>query len=117
VPNAERDRVIHCLEALLEADQDLRRRIRANEVLIRQSIREMKKGSTVAATMASANAGFGRESVNEALDVLTRARHQLRLAVTAAGLSEGMSIGDLGRAWGISRQLASRFAKEAREGP
>lgn len=114
MPKAERDRVIRSLEALIEADEDIRRRIRANEVLLRRSIRELRKGSSIAETMEAAHTGFGRQSVNEGLDALTAARHELRLAVTAAGIAEGMSIGDLGRAWGISRQLASRFAREAR---
>jgi transposase-like protein len=41
-------------------------------------------------------------------------RHRLRISITAAGLEEGMSIGDIGRAFGVSRQLAARFAKEVR---
>jgi hypothetical protein len=42
-------------------------------------------------------------------------RHQARTAAFALGLAEGLSIGELGRLYGISRQLAQRFAKEARE--
>ena len=57
-----------------------------------------------------------RQQLNDALEALERGRHQVRLALTAAGFEEGMSIGDSGRAWGISRQLAARFAKEVRGG-
>ena len=49
------------------------------------------------------------------LDELERARHRVRQAVFALGLSEGMSIGDLGRLYGFSRQLAARIAREVRE--
>lgn len=49
------------------------------------------------------------------LDVLERARHRTRTAVFALGLSEGMSIGELGRLYGFSRQLAARVAREVRE--
>lgn len=110
----DRDRVVESLRNLLEIDQDVRSRLRANEAVIRRAIKELEKGSTIAETMAVSNVGFGRHAVNEGLDALTLARHELRLAITVAGLKEGMTIGELGRAWGISRQLASRFAKEAR---
>jgi hypothetical protein len=47
---------------------------------------------------------------------LEEARHRARTASFAMGLSEGLSIGELGRVYGFSRQLAQRFAKEARQG-
>lgn len=49
------------------------------------------------------------------LDTLERARHRVRTGVFALGLSEGMSIGELSRLYGFSRQLAARVAKEVRE--
>lgn len=49
------------------------------------------------------------------LDELERARHRVRQAVFALGLTEGMTIGDLGRLYGFSRQLAARIAREVRE--
>ena len=49
------------------------------------------------------------------LDELERARHRVRKAVFALGLSEGMTIGDLGRLYGFSRQLAARIAREIRD--
>ena len=51
------------------------------------------------------------------LDELERARHRVRTAVFALGLSEGMSIGELGRLYGFSKQLAARVAREARDSP
>lgn len=41
-------------------------------------------------------------------------RHRSRLSLIGAHLAEGQSIGDIGRAWGFSRQLASAYAREAR---
>ena len=49
------------------------------------------------------------------LDDLERARHRVRTAVFALGLAEGMTIGQLGRLYGFSRQLAARIAAEVRE--
>ena len=55
-----------------------------------------------------------RHSLTESIEQLESARHQSRLSLVAVGLREGMTIGDFGRIWGISRQLASRYAREAR---
>lgn len=52
--------------------------------------------------------------VTKQLDELERARHRVRTAVFALGLSEGMTIGQLGRLYGFSRQLAARIAAEVR---
>ena len=42
------------------------------------------------------------------------ARHNMRLAVFQILVSEQMSIGEISRRWGISRQLASRLLRDAR---
>ena len=42
-----------------------------------------------------------------------RHRHSTRITLTAAALEEGMTIGQIARAWGFSRQLAARYAREA----
>jgi transposase-like protein len=110
-----RDRVVGSIERLLEVDREVRKRIQENEAILRRALKEFVKGTPVAEAMDKSQAGFGRQRVNEALDALTEARHEFRLAITVAGLEEGMSIGELGRAWGISRQLASQYAKEARD--
>jgi hypothetical protein len=51
--------------------------------------------------------------MTDALDQFERLRHRSRLSLVVAGLDEGMTIGQFGRAWGFSRQLAARYAKEA----
>jgi hypothetical protein len=55
-----------------------------------------------------------RHSLTGSIEQLESARHQSRLSLVAVGLREGMTIGDFGRIWGISRQLASRYAREGR---
>jgi hypothetical protein len=48
------------------------------------------------------------------LKELEVARHQARTAAFVLGLADGLSIGQIARLFGISRQRAQRFAKEAR---
>ena len=55
-----------------------------------------------------------RLRMTDMLNAFDECRHRLRISITAAGLEEGMTIGAIGRAFGVSRQLAARFAKEVR---
>lgn len=54
-----------------------------------------------------------RATANEALNAVIQARHEVRVRVVRAGLDEGMTIGELARQFNFSRQLGSRYAKEA----
>ena len=55
--------------------------------------------------------------VTEALVRFAAARHQVRLAMFELGREQGVSIAEVGRQLGLSRQLASRLAKEAKGPP
>ena len=55
-----------------------------------------------------------RNDTHDSLIAFQRARHSQLRAIVLPSLKEGMSIADLGRAFGVSRQLASRWAREAR---
>ena len=56
-----------------------------------------------------------RQSVSEAMGELEAARHRFRLALVAVALDNGMTAGQIGAAFAFSRQLASRYLKEARQ--
>jgi DNA-directed RNA polymerase sigma subunit (sigma70/sigma32) len=51
--------------------------------------------------------------LTEALAELEAARHQVRVALFALSTAQGVSLSEVGRRLGISRQLASRLAAEA----
>ena len=55
-----------------------------------------------------------RKCVSEAMSELEAARHRFRLALVAVAIDGGMNAGQVGEAFGFSRQLASRYLKEAR---
>ena len=65
-----------------------------------------------------ANQGEGtaqlRNDTHDSLITFQRARHAELSAILLPSLAEGMSIADIGRAFGVSRQLASRWVREAR---
>jgi hypothetical protein len=81
----------------------------------RRTVKSLRQGADVAAAMKSVKADDARRELTDSLDDFEYHRHRSRLSLTSAGLEEGMRIGQIGRAWGISRQLAARYAKEARK--
>jgi hypothetical protein len=99
---------------LVEEARQLRRQLRSCEAAYRRSLRELERGTAMHTIMGTLGVGHVREVLTESLDHFEQARHRSRIASIALGLEEGMTVGDLGRSWGFSRQLASRYAKEAR---
>ena len=111
-----KNEAVRSVEQLADALVDARRALRATEVAVRRGLRKVDQGSSVATALASAQPAETRQTVNDALTAIEQCRHEARRKVFAVALDEGMSIGELGRAWGFSRQLASRYAREARSG-
>jgi hypothetical protein len=102
------------MEELIEADEEVRCRLVASERVLRRGIARLESGEEIASALEATQAAERRQEVNEALEALQLARHDLRVAVLAAGLEEGMSLSEVARGFGISRQLVQRLAKENR---
>jgi DNA-directed RNA polymerase specialized sigma subunit len=108
-------------QALIDSYDEL---IRSTEILIeklrstltsnRKTRSQLENGSTIRETFSAIPTGDLRQSLTEALAEVESTRHKVRQLAFARGLAEGMSIGELARMWGISRQLASRYLKEAK---
>ena len=58
--------------------------------------------------------GTARRNVSDRVTEFESARHRFRLALVAVALDNGMSAVQIGAAFEFSRQLASRYLKEAR---
>lgn len=102
------------VQTLLEALAALRDVTRSTEVTIRSMLKKVNQGADLSDTISGGDPATARHAMNEALKEVERARHEVRLAVFAEALDRGTSIGQLGRVFGFSRQLAARYAKEAR---
>ena len=109
-----RETAIRELEHLLRSAAELRSSVRTGEVGYRKALAALKKGTEVSDVLREVHAGTTRQALTEMLTSFNLVRHRSRLALFAAGLAEGMTIGELGRVWGFSRQLASQCAREAR---
>ncbi|MGH9207236.1 MAG: hypothetical protein ACRD1G_11845 [Acidimicrobiales bacterium] len=108
------DAAIGAIEQLIEANKEMRRSLQANEVLLRRARKLLEQGAGLKDTFEKVAPSDPRLAITAALQKLVKARHQLRLTVFAVGLEEGMTIGELSRFWGFSRQLGARYAKESR---
>ncbi len=103
------------IEDLLESAKRLRADLRVKESAYRRTARLVEKGAPLDEVMEASGARSARQELTDAMAEFERHRHSTRICLTAAALEEGMTIGEIGRAWGFSRQLAARYAREARD--
>ncbi len=59
-------------------------------------------------------AGQTRRGISEAVTEFETARHRFRLALVAVAMDHGLTARQIGDSFALSRQLASRYLKEAR---
>jgi nucleotidyltransferase/DNA polymerase involved in DNA repair len=99
----------------MDSGQELRELILDSREGFKTGLKMLDEGVAMEKALTALNTAARRQRMTQLLNEFEECRHRLRLSITTAGLDEGMSIGDIGRAFGVSRQLASRFAKEARD--
>ena len=101
-------------ERLVAAMQNLRFILEKREETLRTAIdRQVPTDFSVA--LKEAQITENRDVLNEALFELEQCRRASRVASFRSALDHGITISELSRIWGFSRQMASRYAKEARE--
>ena len=114
MPDA-RDAVIADVGRLMGSGDELRSHLSESRKGFTRGLTLLAQGVPLSVALTELNSAERRLRMTELLAEFDECRHRLRISITAAGLEEGMSIGDIGRAFGVSRQLAARFAKEVRE--
>lgn len=107
---------VAAIRETISASQALRSNLRSGEAVGRKMIKKLESGIPISEAVSAAGGDSAdlRRVANECLAEYERCRHKMRIAFISFSLDEGMSIGEIGNALGVSRQLASRFAKEAR---
>jgi hypothetical protein len=111
-----RQRAIDNLERLLGAVDELQAGLKVTKSQYRRALRALRQGESVRSALVAAGSAQTREFTTVMLEDFERARHVSRLALIEAGVDEGMSINAISRAWGVSRQLASRYVNQVRGG-
>jgi hypothetical protein len=110
----EQQSLLDSYDELIESTEQLVRMLRSTRTQNRKTRSRLEKGSSIRDVFSAIPTGDLRESFTQAMAEVESARHKVRKMTFARGLEEGMSISELGRIWGFSRQLAARYAKEAR---
>jgi len=100
---------------LLEANRRLQSALEANAVLCERSLQRMLEGDGPDAAIGDTDVAAARLALVHAQAEFERARHRARGTFITAQFARGMNMKEIGRRWAISRQLAHRFLKEARQ--
>lgn len=113
----QRELAIRTVERTIEASVALRKHLLLTERTGRKMIKALQGGVPISASVERTGACPAelRQSTHGLLAEYEDRRHEMRAAFLLPSLEEGMTIGEIGRTLGISRQLASRLVKEARE--
>jgi hypothetical protein len=105
-------RVVRSASELLEAIEALRSVLEGYDRTVTDLISRVERGDEMVDAIVGVNGATVRPEVTEAMDAFEVARHQVRVAMVAAALEQGATASEVGRALGISRQLAARLASE-----
>ena len=107
----ELERVRHALEGIVRADEDLRIAAERHREMSLETARRLETGTEqLTEVLIDLKAAERRQEINDAIEGFESARHAVRLAFFALGRTQGATPTSVGRALGISRQLASRIA-------
>ncbi len=101
------------MEDVADALRDAQRALHLAETSTRRNLRSKNRGQISADVLRSSPVNEVRNPLDEALRRLEQSRHAVLIAIFAVALEEGMTIGELGRNYGFSRQRAAKYAKEA----
>jgi len=90
------------------AETALRERLRLYRSAIRKSRRHYERGGTTPELIEALDTSEDRAANTDVLQTLGAARVRAQHAVYRVAAADGMTAADIGRAWGVSRQLVSR---------
>lgn len=113
----QRAQALAGLHAFRQEAATLRAGLRRYERVLERVCRQVERAVPLHEVMAQIGVSELRADLVERLTRFEEARRRMRLACFHMSMTEGLSIGDIARLWGISRQLASRLVNEAAEAP
>lgn len=113
-PSDDITRLISAFEEFEARSAELRRTLQRREVLVRATVRRLRICADVDQIIrpGTPDTAESRQLTSD-IDALERARLNLRVELVEVGRRRGLSIGEIARRWGLSRQLVSRYAKGA----
>jgi DNA invertase Pin-like site-specific DNA recombinase len=109
---SSQDEVVQAVEELIAAVAVARSEMRRAEQALRRALRRITEGEAIESLILLRPPAEKRRAFLDALEEVHRTRHTARQKVFTHAQQHGLSVSELARAWGISRQLASRYLKE-----
>jgi DNA invertase Pin-like site-specific DNA recombinase len=109
---SSQDEVVKAIEELIAAIAMARAEMRRSERSLRGALQSVAQGESIESMIVLKPPARKRQAFLDALEEVHRTRHMVRQKVFTHALGAGLSISEMARAWGISRQLASRYVKE-----
>jgi hypothetical protein len=114
---SEQERVLAALQESRAQTTSLRHALRRYELVLGRVSRQVEQGALVHEMMRKIGVSELRADLVDRLTRFEEARHTMRVACFQLSHTEGLSIAEIARLWGISRQLASRLVNEAVDDP
>jgi len=105
----ERTALKKSIDALVASAAALRERLRNYEISMDRIRRGLDEGQPAIDASSGTSIPSDRRLVTESIEQFEQARHELRVALIAAGRAEGSSVAEVAAVLGISRQLAYRL--------
>jgi hypothetical protein len=109
---SSKDEVVVAVEELVTAVAVARVALRKSENSLRHFLKCVAEGENVESVTRHTPAAPKLAACREAMEEVNRTRHLARQKVFAHLSERGVSISEMARAWGVSRQLASRCLNE-----
>jgi hypothetical protein len=108
------ERVIEHIGRYTEAGDRLIERLQAQRAWNIEDIGRLRGGARLSESTKQTGSADRSRDLTRILSEFEQSRREIRTAVVAAAVDDGMTITEIADIFGVSRQLANRFVKEAR---
>ena len=108
---ATRDQLIRDARRYVEAGERLVAGVTSLNAMNREALDDLSNDMSLTESCRIRDSATLSRTVAELLDDFERCRRETRSSTAAVLREEGMTIAEVGKAFGVSHQLASRFAK------
>jgi hypothetical protein len=107
-PDALREQAIVALDEFIQATSDAREELGTFQAALEQNRTYLSEGGRAVDITSLFDVPALRSSLTDGLERVEHARMACRRRLWRLQLSEGKTIADIARSWGLSRQLVSR---------
>ena len=108
---AARDQFIEDVRHYVEAGERLAAGITSFDAMNIEALDDLLSGMSLTESFRIRDSATWSRTVSKLLDEFERCRRETRTSAALVLQEEGMTVAEVGRVFGVSHQLASRFAK------